>query len=131
MTSEAHACSATTWGSPSAPKAAFLIHGLASSSQTWVDVAPELVKEGYKSLLLFFLIVYLTTTRLLRGRPGSSRPWNGSEERHLQDRRLCCQHTATGRRSEYRSAHRTFAWWSGVSWSLSPSEEQAGESRTC
>jgi hypothetical protein len=46
MTSDTHACSATTWGSPGASKTAVLIHGLASSSQTWVDVAPELVKKG-------------------------------------------------------------------------------------
>jgi hypothetical protein len=46
MASKPQVCAATTWGSPSAPKVAVLIHGLASSSQTWIDVAPELVKEG-------------------------------------------------------------------------------------
>lgn len=46
MASEAHECASTTWGSPEAPKTAVLIHGLASSSQTWLDVAPDLVKKG-------------------------------------------------------------------------------------
>ncbi|EXJ83661.1 hypothetical protein A1O1_07285 [Capronia coronata CBS 617.96] len=47
MASKAHLCSATTWGSPLAPKTAVLIHGLSSNSQCWVTVAPELVKQGY------------------------------------------------------------------------------------
>ena len=46
MSNKPQLCAATTWGSPSATKVAVLIHGLASSSQTWIDVAPELVKEG-------------------------------------------------------------------------------------
>lgn len=32
MTPEAHACSASTWGIPSAPKKALLIHGLGAGS---------------------------------------------------------------------------------------------------
>jgi pimeloyl-ACP methyl ester carboxylesterase len=36
------------WGSPAAEKTALLIHGVMSSSGTWVRVAPLLVQRGYR-----------------------------------------------------------------------------------
>jgi pimeloyl-ACP methyl ester carboxylesterase len=36
------------WGSPTAGKTALLIHGVMSSSGTWVRVAPLLVQRGYR-----------------------------------------------------------------------------------
>ena len=59
MANKPQVCAATTWGSPSASKVAVLIHGLASSSQTWIDVASELVEKG-KIRFLFYVIVTIS-----------------------------------------------------------------------